>query len=123
LSIEADSYPSAALSPDGGSLFAVSAKTRRRPLEHRLPGLDAARLPRRGTRAHGPRVGRRAARQAVPLDLPPGVTKRIPAGSKFSPAGLRSHPWLPWRTRPYPRPASSAKAAFPQSRHNGSPRG
>ena len=91
LSVEPDSYVAAALSPDGSRLFAVSREPRRRPLEHRARGLEAARLPRRGTRAHTARVGGRPARPAVPLDLPPGLT---------TPTVRRAMTWRRQRPRP-----------------------
>ena len=74
LTVEPDSYVAADLSPDGSRLFAVSAHPASRPLGRRSRGLEAARLPRRGARAHTAGVGRRAARPALPNRLPARLT-------------------------------------------------
>ena len=88
LPIEPDSYIAADLSARRLAPVRSLPHPASRPLGHRSRGLEAARLPSRGPRAHTARVGRRAARPAVPNRLPARLKPPIQQPAGRNPSGV-----------------------------------
>ena len=75
LAVEPDTFVSAALSPDGSHLFAVSTAVSRPSPRHRPRGLEAPGVPRRRTGADSARVEGRAPGAAIPDPLQRRLTR------------------------------------------------